>query len=176
MTGLVERTIAHLDRLSWGLDWLIRVLVVITTTCFTALIFAAVLTRYVLNISIIWSVEMSKLLFIWSAFLSATVAFRRKAHIRFEFLNQVLGPRGIALTDIVFYLSALILFRIFIVYGTRFARIVWGTTLPVMDVSQGWLYVPVVFSGIVMAIHSLPMLGQSVVAFITSFGRRGETT
>lgn len=151
-----------LRRLSDGLDHAMRGLTILTTGAFTIIVFVSVLTRYVFSYPILWSQEVSKLLFIWSAFLAATIAFKKKSHIRFEFLNEVFGPKGTAITDIILYASSLLLFTVLFFQGIKFARIVWPTILPVLTFSQGWLYVSVIVTSVVFWIHSLRLLVESI--------------
>lgn len=153
-------------------DAVAKWLTVTSAIMFTLLVFLAVLTRYVLRVSLIFSVEISKLLFVWSAFLAATVAYKRKAHIRFEFLNALLGPRGIAVTDLILYLFALAFFQTLLRNGIRFTRIVWPTYLPVLGLSQGWLYMAVNVSAVLFILHTLSLLITAVEDVRDSFSLR----
>ena len=166
--------IAGIQRLSDGLDYSMRGLTILTTGAFTIIVFVSVLTRYVFSYPILWSQEVSKLLFIWSAFLAATIAFKKKSHIRFEFLNQVLGPKGTALTDTILYASSLLLFAVLFFQGIKFARIVWPTILPVLTFSQGWLYVSVIVTSVVFWIHSLRLLIESIQNLKAALSGTGE--
>lgn len=150
------------------LDAVTRVATIITTVAFTLLVFVSVLTRYVFEHPILFAQEVSKLLFVWSAFLAATIAFRRKAHIRFEFLNHRFGRRGLLATDLLLYVFSIVLFAIVFVHGIRFTRIVWPTILPVLTVSQGWLYVPVVVTAVIFIVHSLRLGLDTIAEFRSS--------
>lgn len=154
-----------LRAISDTVDSLVRIAVVVSTAAFTLLIFVSVVSRYVANVSILFSVEVSKLLFVWSAFLGATTAYKRHVHIRFEFMSRIIGWKGRLATDVLLYLSALVFFSYILVYGLRFARIVWRTYLPVLALSQGWLYVPVYITAAIFILHSLRLLGDRVVAW-----------
>lgn len=156
------------------LDVSASVVIIVSAIAFALLIFVAVLSRYVFRTSLIFSVEISKLLFVWSAFLAATVGFKRKSHIRFEFLNNLLGPRGLVATDILLYASSVVFFQVILSYSVRFTRIIWGTSLPVLGLSQGWLYVSVIVSSIIFIIHALDLLIDAVVSATDIF--KGAST
>ena len=162
-----------LTALSDGADAVATWTTIVTTIAFTLLIFVAVVTRYAFRVSLVFSVEISKLLFVWSAFLAATVAYKRKAHIRFEFINMILGPRGTALTDVALYLSAIIFFQMLFRHAIRFTRIIWRTYLPVLGLSQGWLYVAVVVSSALFFVHSSALLAQAITDAQAAFSRDG---
>lgn len=158
----MSRVFGALTALSDGIDRVVRIATILTAGSFATLVFVSVLTRYVFSFPIIWSQEVSKLLFIWSAFLASTVAYRQKSHIRFEFINEMIGPRGTAITDALLYLAALVLFGIVFIHGIAFTKIVWPTVFPVIELSQGWLYVPVVATAVIFWIHSVRLLAESI--------------
>ena len=153
------------------LDASASAVVIVSAIAFALLIFVAVLSRYVFHFSLIFSVEISKLLFVWSAFLAATAGFKRKSHIRFEFLNRLLGARGLVVTDILLYASSLVFFQVLLGYSIRFTRIIWRTYLPVLGLSQGWLYVSVIVSSIIFMVHALDLLIDSLVSVPAVFKR-----
>jgi len=163
---MVQRFFYHLSE---TVDEIVRWVTIALTLGFTLLIFVSVLTRYVFSYPIFWSQEVSKLLFIWGAFLAATLAFKRHSHIRFEFLNNVLGPRGLAITDLILYVSCLGFFSIILEQSIGFTRIVWATYFPVLEMSQGWLYVSVIVSAVIFLIHSVRLLFDSVENVKTAF-------
>lgn len=154
-----------IGRISEVVDKIVRVATVVLAAGFTLLIFTSVMTRYVFNHPIMFSQEVSKLLFIWSAFLSATIAFRKHQHIRFEFLNSLLGNKGKVITDLILYIACLIFFLLIFYYSIQWTRIIWGTYLPVLELSQGWLYVSVIVSSFIFFVHSVELLFQTLEAF-----------
>ena len=162
-------------RLSNTINSIVRGLTILLATGFTLLIFTAVLTRYVFNLPIMFSQEVSKLLFIWSAFMAATIAFKNQQHIRFEFLNSLMGVRGKLLTDLLLYLACLLFFSVVLVKSIEWTRIIWGTYLPVLELSQGWLYVSVIVSSAIFLIHSLDLLLGALEEYRLHLGEGKET-
>lgn len=53
----------------------------------------SVISRYVLNDALSWAEEISRYLFIWSAFLSASLCLRRRSSIKIDMLMLALGKR-----------------------------------------------------------------------------------
>ena len=143
-----------IKKISHGLDLLIRISTALLTAGFTVLIFATVLSRYVFNFSILFSQEVSKLLFIWSCFFAATVAYKQLAHIRFEFAETFLGRKGVLLTDVLIHSLSLVFFGLIFGQSISFIRQIWETYFPLIGISQGWLYVSVLISSIVFLFHN----------------------
>ena len=46
------------------------------------ILFAGVVSRYVLHAPLVWSDELASILFLWLAMLGSAVAFRRTEHMR----------------------------------------------------------------------------------------------
>ena len=99
-----QRVILRLsDLVNMGVSWLTALL----TVSFTLIVFISVLSRYVFDFSILASGEMSKLLFVWSCFLAATIAYKKQVHIRFEFASTLLGKIGVKITDVCIHIVRL---------------------------------------------------------------------
>ena len=64
-----------------GLTVATKAAVVLAMAGMTAVVVAEVFARYVLNASISFSEELSRLLFVWAGFLSASLALREGLHI-----------------------------------------------------------------------------------------------
>ncbi|UCF90866.1 MAG: TRAP transporter small permease [Desulfobacterales bacterium] len=150
--------------ISDGLDRVMRICTAMLAAGFTILIFATVLSRYVFDFSILFSQEVSKLLFIWSCFLAATVTYKRMAHIRFEFAETFLGKKGVLLTDVLIHSLSLVFFGLIFVQSISYVRQIWETYFPLIGVSQGWLYVSVLISAIVFLFHNTSFLMASLAS------------
>ena len=153
-----------LKKISAGLDFFMRVSTALLTAGFTLLIFTTVLSRYVFNFSILFSQEVSKLLFIWSCFFAATVAYKQLSHIRFEFAENFLGRKGGLLTDVLIHSLSFVFFGLIFVQSISFVRQIWQTYFPLIGISQGWLYMSVLTSSIVFLFHNAAFLLDSLKA------------
>jgi len=131
----------------------------------TIIIFISVLSRYVFKFSILFSVEISRLLFIWACFFAATVAYKRKMHIRFEFINRILGEKGVNITNLFVHFLTLIFFIFMFIKSIIYIEQIWETYFPVMGISQGWLYISEAISLIVFICHNLVLLIESWNSF-----------
>jgi TRAP-type C4-dicarboxylate transport system permease small subunit len=73
--------------------------IVILVTLLTAVTFAQVITRYVMNDPLIWSEEAARYLFVWVSMIGAALALREGSHFGLDLLirpmprvKPVLGP------------------------------------------------------------------------------------
>jgi TRAP-type C4-dicarboxylate transport system permease small subunit len=151
-----------IHRASDQVNRIVKFLVATGCASFALLLFAGVVARYFLHHPLIFSAEISKLLFIWSTFLATSVAYKEKAHIRFEFFNKIIGKRGVKISEIVIRFSAGLFFSIVLVKSIEFASKIWQTYFPVLSLSQGWLYVAVIISMSTMILHSLSLFFEAV--------------
>lgn len=53
---------------------------------FSSLTILQICTRFIFNISLTWSEELSRYAFIWFVYLSASYAVKNRTHVRFQFL------------------------------------------------------------------------------------------
>jgi len=158
------RLVAMVAKISDGIDWIMRAGTVLLTAGFTALIFATVLSRYVFDFSILFSQEVSKLLFIWACFFAATVTYKRRAHIRFDFAATLLGRRGVLATDLLINAASLSFFGLVLVESISYIRQIWETYFPLIEISQGWLYVAVLIAAAVFLVHNFHFFIESLLA------------
>ena len=77
------------DRLTKVIEIVVSVLMVLMV----GLVFANVLSRYLLNFSIAWSSEIARYIFIWLVLLGAILAFQNAEHLGIDLLPKALPPR-----------------------------------------------------------------------------------
>ncbi len=82
-----------LRRLNDALEWSALAAVVVMMAAMSALIFAQAAGRYALDFSLTWSEELARFLMVWISMLGGAVAARRRLHVGFEALTDLLpGP------------------------------------------------------------------------------------
>ncbi|GAA0335141.1 hypothetical protein GCM10008931_28420 [Oceanobacillus oncorhynchi subsp. oncorhynchi] len=67
----------------------------------TAVLFLEIIARYFFNASISWTGELSRYLFIWFIFISASYAVAERAHIRVESLHHLLPVKIRPIANII---------------------------------------------------------------------------
>jgi len=68
-----------------------RLLIAVLLAAMTAMVFAGVVSRYVLHQSLSYMEELVRYLFVWSTFLGAAAATQRRAHLGMSYLSDRLS-------------------------------------------------------------------------------------
>jgi TRAP-type transport system small permease protein len=173
-SGVVHRAATVLEAASRGLDRLTFVAAVPLGVFFVGIVFANVLARYVFSSPILGSVEYARIAFVWATFIGASMALRRRSHIRLQFLADALPARVRGALDVVLWMLV-IAFLAFVAYqGWRLTGRVERTFFPASGVSQVYLYLPLPVSAAIMIVHATAHLLRDLAALVG--GHRPATT
>ncbi|MGI3170850.1 TRAP transporter small permease [Pseudooceanicola sp. C21-150M6] len=122
---------------------------------FTGLLFVSVFSRYVFDISIVQSVELTRIAFVWSVFLAASAVVGRDAHIRITFFSDLLPSRAAPILARLIHLMTLAFGLAMVWQGWLLVSKMATTTLPALGISQVWLYGGLPVSGVLICLHAL---------------------
>lgn len=127
---------------------LILVLIVLVT-------FTQVLFRYVFHLSLAWSEELARYLFLWLASLTAAYAFKTRSHFALRFLVNALNKKfqKIVQTLVVFIISAFLL--VFIWKAIEFTIRMSKKVSPSLQMSMAVPYASVIVGGGLMLYYVL---------------------
>jgi len=129
--------------------------VVVSCALFVCVVLLGVLTRYVFKTPILGSVEFSRLFFLWSCFLAASLAYYQKAHISISFFSDLLPTSWLKATNIFGYGAQLLFFFVILIKSIEVVQVLWYTDLPMLNITQGWLYLPVPVAMFFMSLFCL---------------------
>lgn len=126
------------------------------------LTFTQVLSRFVFNLSLGWSEEVSRFMFVWLVYISAAMAAKHRRHIRVELIDQFL-PRSISkwaglLSDLLWIVYALIV--AFQGYNVAMMIMGHGQLSPATQIPMGYVYMVIPLGFILIAFRVL----QGIVA------------
>ena len=117
-----------------------------------------------------WGEEMVLTLMVYMAVLSATLAIRKRSHIRMTAFDQYLPKKVIICLDLLADLAVLILGILLVKYGYEvikptgnIAKFAKYSSLP--KLSQIWMYLPVPIAGLGMIIFELEQVFQHLEEF-----------
>jgi TRAP-type C4-dicarboxylate transport system permease small subunit len=115
-----------------------------------------ILCRFVLSISVPWTEEVSRLIFIWLAYLGAAIGLREGTLIVIDTLPLVLGPRTRRWLSVGVRAVSLVVIVFLFAASIPLVRSVWPTTLATVDwISNGWAYLAFTVSFALMAIYAV---------------------
>jgi TRAP-type C4-dicarboxylate transport system permease small subunit len=137
-----------------------RYLLVTTYFYITFIIVMGVFNRFVLQSTSGWEVETARLLFIWLTWIGASLAVRRRSHIRIDFIYQYVSDRTEGLlyifSDLVILAFCVISFDAFLpIMQTTFE---YGASLVTIDLTVAFFQAAVPVGLALMATRGLQML------------------
>ncbi len=129
----------------------------------TAIVAWTVFGRYILNATPTWGEPASLFLMLWFILLGGSVGVRELDHMGFDVGLHYL--RGTAKSVLIIANEVLVTLFAFamIWYGTELAAKVWSDRLPMIGISKGWDYVPIIAGGCLIALFSI----EKLLLFIT---------
>jgi TRAP-type C4-dicarboxylate transport system permease small subunit len=145
----------RLQRLSSACNRLTELALVPIVVIFIVIVFVSVLTRYVFNYPMIYSVELARLAFIWTMLLAIAIGVYRGAHVAIYNLRDCLPRAWRDRVAVLVHLASAGFGALMVWYGVQLAIRVWPTSFPTLGWSQGWLYLPLAISGALIAVHGL---------------------
>jgi TRAP-type transport system small permease protein len=135
-----------LDRALQHLLWMLVAIL-------TASVFLQVLSRFVLKYPLPWTEEISRIAFVYSVFVGATLAVRDNTHLNIDILLVLLPQKMSRIITV----SGAILVGIFLCFvtweGTALVRATGIQMTPVMQIPFRYLYLVVPVSGALMLLY-----------------------
>jgi TRAP-type transport system small permease protein len=122
------------------LDRLLKFLLTFLVGLFTASVFLQVLIRFVFKHPLPWTEEVSRIAFVYTIFIGATIAVRQKAHLNVDFLLVILPPRVARAVRLLGTLLVAVFLGAVTWQGIEFVRVTGVQVTPVMQVPFRYLY------------------------------------
>src|ERR1700742_4866582 len=119
------------------------------------ILFAGVISRYVMHQPLIWSDELASILFLWLAMLGAVVAFRRAEHMRMTAVVASAGPKMWAYLDVVATCAALAFLLMIVWPAYEYAYEESFITTPALQIPNTWRAAALPVGTCLMAVFAL---------------------
>ncbi|MDE2331360.1 MAG: TRAP transporter large permease subunit, partial [Bradyrhizobium sp.] len=120
------------------LGTLVEIPVAILVVAEIVILFAGVVSRYVMHQPLIWSDELASILFLWLAMLGAVVALRRAEHMRMTAIVASAGPAMRCYLDTVATCAALAFLLLIVWPAYDYAYEESFITTPALQISNTW--------------------------------------
>ncbi|MBM3299358.1 MAG: TRAP transporter small permease [Deltaproteobacteria bacterium] len=135
------------------LDRTLKYLLTLFVMILTASVFLQVLIRFVFKYPLPWTEEVSRIAFVYSIFIGATIAVREKTHLNVDVLLVIL-PKGVARSVMIFGSLLVAIFLGFVTWeGIVFVRATGVQMTPVMQIPFKYLYLILPASGALMLLY-----------------------
>ena len=102
------------------------------------ILFSGVVSRYVLQLPLVWSDELASILFLWLSMLGAVVALRRGGHMRMTALVAKASETSRAFLEILAIVASLAFLLLIVWPGWEFARDEAMITTPALEIPNAW--------------------------------------
>lgn len=147
-----------LKKIKGFLDKLLLYVSLTLLAVMTIVIIYQVFSRQVLHSTPSWSEELSRVLFVWVAFLGVAYGFKEKLHIGVGLFVKLLPEK--VQTFFEYFTKILIIgFGILILYyGWHFTTLMGNSTLPGMGVPSSVLYIVIPITGFYVMLYGIELL------------------
>ena len=136
--------IRALDGVLARVDALARPIVVACMAVMIAVVSAQVFTRYVLNASIDWADEVSRLAFVWTIFLAIPLGIREGAHVGIDLLVERFPARLRGLLAQVMAGIAALSMAVLFAASISVAAQTWSERLGAINLTSSSFFVAVI--------------------------------
>ena len=143
------------DSIEAVLGTLVEIPAAILVVAEIVILFAGVVSRYVMHSPLIWSDELASILFLWLAMLGAVVAFRRAEHMRMTAVVASASPRMRAYLDVVATCAALAFLLLVIWPAYDYAYEESFITTPALQIPNTWRAAALPIGTCLMALFAL---------------------
>ena len=123
---------------------------------------AQVVSRYLLDLPLVWTEETGRHLMIWMVFLSSTVVYRRRQHIAIDLIGGRLGPRGRAVASIVVTLLLAFFFFLMVRYGWELTTKTMNQRSSALRYPMGYAYAALPVGGALLLLYAVENLWRDV--------------
>ena len=124
-----------------------------------------------------WSEEIVLTFMAYMAVLSATLAIRKRAHIRMTAFDKYLPKKVLMASDILADIAVLALGVILVIFGIRFCNspiAVRAKYASLPNLSKFWQYLPVPVAGVGMIVFELEQVFQHIEEFFKKDEKKDE--
>jgi len=153
-----------LARLNDCIESILNVFCALLLGIFTFMVSFQIIARGLLGYSIAWSIEASLMAFIWSVFLGAPIALRHRLHFYIEIFPKKCIRINLFL-DVLGDLVCYIVLFVMVVYGVGFAKMGISQYFSYLYISQSFLMVSILVSGVLM----FPICTENLLKDIAKF-------
>ena len=124
-----------------------------------------------------WSEEIVLTFMAYMAVLSATLAIRKRAHIRMTAFDKYLPKKVLMVSDVVADIAVLALGVVLVIFGIRFCNspiAVRAKYASLPNLSKFWQYLPVPVAGFGMIVFELEQIFQHIGEFFKKDEKKDE--
>lgn len=146
-----------ITKVNEGIEKIFITAAVILLIVFSSIVFLQIVFRNVFKISMMWSIEVALICFMWSVFLGAAVGLRYRRHYTVELFPERFVKTNLIL-DIISHLVVCVLIYIFVYHGYQYAVIGFSKMSTSIAIPQGYLFASLPIGGVAMGLFTIELL------------------
>lgn len=160
----MKKTIHWLD------EYLEESLLVILLAAMTVIMGVQVFCRYALSMSLSWSEELTRYLFIWAGFISVSYCTRRCISIKIEQFAALLPRRGRALLKVINHTVEITLFLYLLPFAWNYfySAIESGQTSPALGIPMYYVQAAPLFGFLLVSVR---VIQRWIIEWKTVWGK-----
>ncbi|MBS3976808.1 MAG: TRAP transporter small permease [Syntrophomonadaceae bacterium] len=153
--------IVLLQKVSNAVDWLITRLVFLLIIALIIVISLQIVSRIFFS-AFSWTEELSRYLLVWSTFLGASMAYKRKSHIAVTFAADLLRGLAKTITRWIVNLLTVAFLAVAIYYSVKMISLQVFQVSPALGISMSHVYISLPLGFTAMFIHALSMMAEEL--------------
>lgn len=147
-------------RINVTIDKAIKVILIVTFSVMVIASTAQILFRFVLNLPLDWTEELSKYMFVWSTMLACALYTRGRQHSTVDLLQSFLPNKPKHALQLVVDIGCIFFYVIFITGGIALTVITMNRLTPATRIPMGLMYLSVPVSGVLMIMMTIENILQ----------------
>lgn len=162
----------RLRKLNDFLCFVLTKICLVMVLLFTCVVIFQVLARNYILVSVPWTDEVALILFVWSVFLGAAVALRKRMH----YIVDLFPPSCKRTNSFLDLLSSFLVLGVVLVFlygGSVFAHMGLVRRFSSILVTQSWLFVSMPVAAVCMLLFSIENIANDFARFRNAL-RRGD--
>lgn len=160
---VIPNTISKINRFFASI---VKILLIVNLISMVVIVFYSVVSRSVLNASIAWAEEISRIMFVWLVFSGAVLGLYYAEHLGLNIVTDRLKPKMKSLSEIVSWMLVIVVGLAMILGGYSLVNMVKDARTPALGISVAIKYLPVLFAPFLMILISIEHLLNSLITLI----------
>ncbi len=130
-------------------------------------VFLQIVFRHILEISVPWTEEGARYVFVWMVFIGSVVTFAKEQNVKLTILSGRLSQKAEVILDIFTYIVVIIFCTIFFRGSIHMARLNWHIpSLTMPGIYMGYLFISSILSCFMILVFSVVNLIEKVKTMV----------
>jgi C4-dicarboxylate transporter DctQ subunit len=153
-----------IDKIFRIMDIISKLLCGICAIGFFSVITYQIICRYFFNISVNWSDEVGRYLFVLMVFMGCILAVGEKGHFSIDLVTTFFSKKLSYVVNIIVHILSMVFLTILAFSGMELAKRTATQTSNVLSIPMPLLYSIIYFSAIIMIIYTIRVMIEDIIS------------